>query len=460
MNEQERQARSALWVLFGINTMNFFDRQIIAAVGEPIRHEWMLSDTALGWLATAFTLFYAMVGVPIGRISDRWQRSRILSVGVTVWSIFTAASGLAWNYWSLFAVRLGVGVGEASCAPAGNSLIGDLFPAGKRARAISIFMLGLPVGIFFSNLLGGLIAKAYGWRAAFYLASIPGLILALLALKIKEPRRGGAETYQVSELRSQGSPYWRVLSIPTMWWIILSGALHNFNAYAVNVFLPAFLGRYHGMDVRQANTIAAFVLGAVGVVGLLAGGWAADRISKSRRNGRLMLASGSLLLSTPLVYLALERPKGDLVTYMLLMGIGWMLIFVYYVTVYSAIQDVVEPGLRATAMALYFFAMYVLGGSFGTSIVGMLSDHYARLAMATAGLDPAAATVIPEQFKAAGLHSAFYAVPLVSLVLAGVLWMASRTVAADMERLQRRMQDSSEKDAAPLAAELAAVKES
>ena len=435
-SDQRKQAWFALWVLFGINTMNFFDRQVLAAVTEPIRQEWMLSDTAMGWLTTAFTLLYAAVGVPIGRLSDRLMRARILSVGVAVWSLFTAASGLAWNYWSLFAARLGVGVGEASCAPAGNSLIGDLYPAEKRARAISVFMLGLPIGIFLSNLLSGMLAKAYGWQISFYVACIPGLLFALLALKIKEPKRGGAESYKVAEHKHEGSPYWRVLSIPTMWWIIASGALHNFNAYAVNAFLPAFLGRYHGMDLRQANTITAIVLGAVGVVGLLVGGLAADRLRRTRANGRLLLATGSLLLSTPLVYLALGRPKGDLTTFIILMGSGWMLVYVYYVTVYSAIQDVVEPGLRATAMALYFFAMYVLGGSFGTSIVGMLSDHYARQAMTNAGVNAVGVAVIPEQFKAAGLHSAFYAVPLVSLMLAVVLWMASRTVAADMKKLQ------------------------
>jgi predicted MFS family arabinose efflux permease len=430
---EKRQAWFALLVLFGINTMNFFDRQVLAAVAEPIRKEWLLSDSALGWLNTAFTLIYAAVGVPLGRLSDRWKRTRILSIGIAVWSLLTAASGFAWSFWSLFAARLGVGVGEASCAPAGNSLIGDLYPAQRRARAISIFMLGLPIGIFLSNLISGLVAKAFGWRITFFVACIPGLFLAVLALFLKEPERGAAEAYRTPTTRS-GSPYWRVLSIPTMWWIILSGALHNFNAYAVNAFLPAFLGRYHGMDLRQANSIAAIVLGAVGVIGLLGGGWAADHWSKSKANARLLLASLSMLISTPLVYFALEQPQGSILTFMLLMGAGWMLIYVYYVTVYSAVQDVVEPGLRGTAMALYFFAMYLLGGSFGSSILGMLSDHYAHLAMIEAG-----ATAMAEPFKAAGIHSALYVVPVVSFTLAIVLFLASRTVASDMARLRNWM---------------------
>lgn len=438
---QKKQAWYALWVLFGINLMNFFDRQIPAAVTEPIRKEFNLTDTDIGLLATAFTLVYAAAGVPLGRLADRGARTSVLAWGVTVWSVLTAASGLAWSYSSLFAARLGVGIGEASCSPASNSLIGDLFPAHQRARAISIFMLGLPIGIFLSNLISGTLAQAYGdWRIPFFVACVPGFALALLVLKIREPLRGATEQYQIKVSERGGSPYWRVLRIPTMWWIILSGALHNFNAYAVNAFMPAFLGRYHGLDLKEANTITAFVLGAVGVVGLLAGGLAADWISRKRKDGRLLLSAVCLAVSTPCIYLALGQPKGAMVPFVVLMGIGWMLIYVYYVTVYAAVQDVVEPGLRGTAMALYFFAMYVLGGSFGTTILGWLSDYYASQAMTEAG-----ETVLAPAFRAAGLHSAFYVVPIVSLLLTLVLLAGSRTVSADMEKLQRWMRESAEK---------------
>ena len=430
-----RESWYALLVLFGINMMNFYDRQIPAAVTEPMRKEFLLTDTQIGLLATAFTLIYAVAGVPLGRLSDTRARKKILAAGVTVWSVLTAASGFARSYATLFAARLGVGIGEASCAPAANSLIGDLYPPQKRARAISIFMLGLPIGIFLSNLLSGRLAAAYNnWRVPFLVACVPGLILAVLAFRIREPRRGAADGYTVPPVTSSTrNPYLAVLSIPTMWWIIASGALHNFNAYAVNAFLPAYLGRYHGLGLKDANTITAFVLGAVGVVGLLGGGLAADWITRRRKDGRMLLAALSLAISTPCVYLALGQPKGSIIPFMMLMGIGWMLIYVYYVTVYSAIQDVVDPGSRATAMALYFFAMYVLGGSFGTTILGLLSDHYANKAMLDAG-----GTQI-EAFRAAGLHSAFYVVPLVSLLLAGVLWAGSRTIAKDMSKLVERM---------------------
>ncbi|MFN0083761.1 MAG: MFS transporter, partial [Blastocatellia bacterium] len=234
------------------------------------------------------------------------------------------------------------------------------------------------------------------------------------------------------------SPYHRVLSIPTMWWIILSGALHNFNAYAVNAFLPAYLGRYHGLGLQRANTIAAFTLGAVGVVGLLGGGLLADWARKKSPSGRMLLGSCALFVLTPLTYLALSLPKGAISTFMILMGTGWMLFYVYYVTVYPTVQDVVEPSLRGTAMALYFFAMYVLGGAFGTTILGMLSDHFAKKAMFAAGAD-----ILTEPFKATGLHDAFFIVPVISLLLGLVLFAGSRTVARDMERLQQWMRQAS-----------------
>src|SRR5437899_6985043 len=180
VNPPKDQARYTLAILFAINLLNFYDRQILGALVEPIRKQWALTDSQIGWLATAFTLLYAVVGVPFGRLSDRWKRPQLLSLGVAAWSLLTAASGFAWGYGSLFAARLGVGVGEATCAPTANSLIGDLYPAARRARALAFFMLGLPLGNFLGTFASGLIAAGYGWRMAFYVACIPGLFIAAL----------------------------------------------------------------------------------------------------------------------------------------------------------------------------------------------------------------------------------------------------------------------------------------
>ena len=433
------RARNALFLLFCVNLLNFYDRQIIAVVTEPVRREFGLSDTAIGWLSTAFVLFYAAVGLPLGRWADLGSRSKLLGVGVTIWSLATAASGLAFNYWSLFAARLGVGFGEAAASPASNSLIGDLYPATRRARAISLFMLGLPIGIFLSNLLSGMIAKGYGWRMSFYVATIPGLILAVLVSRIVEPPRGAADAVAgapgptAATPKGGGSiwtPYITLWKIPTLRWIVLSGALHNFNAYAVNGFLPAYLVRYHKLDVAQAGVVAAVVLGLVGVVALLVGGSAADRSRLWRPDGRLILGATCMLLAVPCVYLALALEPGQIAPFAVLMGIGWMLFYIYYATVYASVHDVVPPALRGTAMAVYFFWMYVLGGAFGTAILGMLSDRFARRAMLAAN-----GTEMTEAFKATGLHDAFFIVPVLGLGLALVLYAASRTVAADMKRV-------------------------
>jgi len=162
-------------------------------------------------------------------VSDRKQRRLILSGGVFVWSLLTALSGAARSFSQLIIARLGVGVGEATCSPASTSLIGDLVPTSQRARAVAVWMLGLPLGLGLANGAGGWILQNWGWRNAFYVAAIPGILCALLALGITEPPRGKKEEHAVGERRREGNPYLLVLSIPTMLWIIVSGALHNFN---------------------------------------------------------------------------------------------------------------------------------------------------------------------------------------------------------------------------------------
>lgn len=429
MTEQQKNARFALAVLFGINLMNFFDRQIAGSLAEPIRVEFGLNDTQIGWVATVFTLVYAAVGVPLGRLTDSWLRTRLIAIGVTVWSLFTAASGVAWNYMSFLLTRVGVGVGEASCAPAAQSLIGDLFPPERRARAMAIFMLGLPLGLFASYFLSGVIGEAWGWRAAFFVACVPGLILAILVLFIREPPRGGTELRIALEVPDR--PYSTVLGIRTFWWIILSGLLFNFNAYAINVFQTPFLQRFHSLGLQDASVLSGLSLGLPGVIGLLLGGWLGDRLRTTWPNARVLLPAIALLLAVPCVVMALQQPKGGFVAFTLLMATSTALSYVYYATVYTAIQDVVPPNLRGTAVSLYFFAMYVLGASFGATIMGALSDYFANQAMAAAG-----ATEMAMEFRASGLHDAMYVIPALMLLCSGSLFGASRTIRADMQKMR------------------------
>ncbi len=423
-------AKKALLLLFAVNLLNFFDRQLPGVLGEPIRKEFGLTDAQLGMLGTAFTLVYAAVGLPIGRLADTWIRTRLISIGVTVWSALTAVSGILTGYAGLVAARLGVGIGEATCSPACQSLIGDLFPPEKRSRALGAFMLGLPFGLFLSYVTGAWLGHEYGWRTCFVVAAVPGFIVALLILRLPEPPRGAADAPVATRPEAHASgwqSYQRVMRIRTLWWIVISGALHNFNVYAINAFQTPFLQRYHSLNLRDAALVSAVTVGLVGAIGLLAGGWASDRLSRRRADGRLLLAAGTMLASVPCVFLALAQPPGSIGSFMIPMALGTALSFTYYATVYAAIQDVVEPRLRGSAVAIYFFAMYVMGASMGTYVTGKLSDLLARRAMAEAD-----APAMTEAFRAVGLHDAMYVIPALAFCCALVLFAASRTVGADM----------------------------
>ena len=205
---QAANAWRILFLLFLANLFNFFDRTIPAIIIEPIRMEWHLSDFQLGIIGTAFTIVYAIAGLPLGRMADTGSRSKLMGWGLAAWSGLTAVNGLVGSFWSFLIVRMGIGIGEASYAPAANSLIGDLFPAHRRARAMGIFMLGLPLGLLLAFFTIGWMVKAFdSWRAPFFIAAVPGLILAVFMFFIKEPKRGAAESVQVSqETRGPADP--------------------------------------------------------------------------------------------------------------------------------------------------------------------------------------------------------------------------------------------------------------
>lgn len=413
----------ALLILFLINTVNFFDRLIIGAVGEPIRREFELSDTSLGLLSTAFTLLYAFVGIPFGRLADRVPRKRILAAGVFVWSLLTFASGFARNFTQIFLLRLGVGVGEASCAPAATSLISDLFPEDKRARAMSIFMLGLPVGIALSFAVSGWVSQAYGWRTAFFVAGFPGLLLAAAALFIREPLRSDAPTV-ASTTSFSWEPFRRVFSSQTMFWLILSGAVHNFSLYALSSFMTPYLMRFHDLDIRDANIIAMLVNGIFTLPGLIFGGIAGDLAKRWRTNGGLIVVAAATLLSVPLFYTGIMAEAGSTTVFLLAMGSAFALMYFYYSITYATIADITPRELRGTAMAVYFMAMYLLGGALGPYVVGAMSDHFTRNAAIAGGVTELTAAAL-EPFRGAGLQSAMMIIPVLCIALAIIMFLAA-----------------------------------
>lgn len=416
----------ALAVLFALNFMNFYDRQVVGAVGEKIKQEWQLSDGQLASLTTAFVLLYALVGIPFGRLADTGARRFTLSGGVAIWSAFTALSGAAGSYVTHFLCRMGVGVGEASLAPTANSLIADLFPARRRGRALSIFMLGLPLGLGASYLISGMVVQATGgWRPALYVAAVPGFILAILALYVPDPRRDNTRDTATRGADTTLGAVRAILSIPTMWWVIASGALLNLVMYAVSAFSTSYYIRYHGLDIEHANRFNAMVFGGGGGLGMLIGGWLGDRAGRRGAAGRLQLAMVGCLLAAPLLWLALEQPRGEAWGFAGLMFAAVLTLYFYYSTVYAAIHDLVPSRMRGMAMSVYFFVFYIFT-AIGLIVFGRLSDTMAVRAVATG--------VTAAEGRALGLHSAMYAMPLCCAALVVVLYVASRTAARDAVR--------------------------
>jgi MFS family permease len=412
--DSQRHARATLTVLFLVNALNIYDRQALGAVLEPLRREFHLTDRQLGAIPTAFIIVYAVAGVPLGRLVDRWSRKRLLATAVAVWAGLTGLGGLATSYGMLLATRLGVGIGEAACAPAATSWIGDLVPPGRRARAMAWFMMAVPVGVMLSFAVSGPVAQAYGWRVALALAAAPAAFLVPALLWLPEPVRAkGVAPAALSILR-----------MPALWWIAISGAVVNFILYSFSYFIAAFLTRFHGLSVAQAGIWSGIGSGAAGIAGALAAGAFGDRV---RGGGRLRFAGWAALAATPLSYFAIGLPRGTAATAIVLLMAAYGLWQMYYGLVYAAIQDLVGPALRGTAMAVYFLIMYLCGGAFGPLLVGSLSDNFAKVALGEGAL--------PEEARAFGLHAAMYVIPAMSLVLAAVLWIGSRysRTAADPE---------------------------
>jgi MFS family permease len=310
--------------------------------------------------------------------------------------------------------------------------------------------------------VGPLVAAFGDWRAPFVVAALPGLVLAALMFLVREPERGASEkmrgagpwtaTAAASESAEAASaeaakvpatvaakvaaagPVRTVLGTRTILWLILSGITVNFSAYAGNGFLVPMIQRYFGLELTAAAVTTGFIVGVTGLVGLTAGGWVADKVYQRSEHGRLVFGAGSLVVAALATAAALASGRESVVLFAALFGLGWLAQYSYYTSVYPAIQDVVEPRLRATAVALYFAGMYLLGGAFGPVVVGGLSDALARSAMAAAG-----ATEMTDAFRAVGLHDAMFLIPVSLLLTAVFVFLASRSFAADARRMQGRL---------------------
>jgi MFS family permease len=293
-------------------------------------------------------------------------------------------------------------------------------------------MMAVPLGTALSYMVSGPAAQRFGWRTALVIAALPALILTPALIFVREPRRGASESHVVA---GHDIPAWSLVRIPTLWWIIASGAMVNFNLYALGTFLPAFLTRVHGLSVAQSGFWLGVGHAAAGLFAVLTGGLIGDYAIRKRRDGRMLSAAGAALAAAPLALLSVMQPAGSWVAAIILMCASYGLLNVYYGTVYSALHDIVAPALRGTAMSIYFMAMYLCGASFGPVLTGRLSDLLARRAARMAG-----AATLTEAARATGLHQAMYVIPVLSLGLALVLYAGSRTVAQDMANRDRQLQ--------------------
>lgn len=416
----------SLSVLFLINILNFYDRNVAGALAEPMKKEFDLSDKQIGLLASAFIWIYAIIGVPLGLMADRMKRKTLLVGGVIVWSVLTAMNAFAQNFTHLLIARLGVGIGEAVVAPAATSWIGDLVPTSKRARALALFMLGVPVGGAMSYFLSGPIAQAYGWRTALVIAALPAILLVPPLLMLHEPERGAMDARSIVTDGTRES-MWSVLKIPTLLWIIASGALLNFNMYAYGTFTVSFLIRVHGQPLSQAGIFTGVIMLTGGVAGGLIAGRVGDWIIRQRKDGRLLAAALFALAGAPLAYFGVIQPNGSLAAAVVLLALAYGSCNTYYGLVYSSIQEIVAPALRATTMSIYFMFMYMCGASMGPLLTGTISDWRANAAAAAAH-----STVVTGAHKAVGLQEAMLIIPVLGLLLAIVLYAASRTITADI----------------------------
>jgi len=287
--ERERpDSRRALtlFLLVLVYTFNFIDRQIVGILAVPIKADLGLSDTQLGLMGgLAFALFYTGLGIPVAILADRFSRTWIMTGALVIWSAMTAACGLAHNFWQLFLARLGVGVGEAGGVAPAYSLISDMFPPGQRARALSIYSFGIPIGSALGIVFGGVIASMIDWRFAFFAVGIAGVILApIFRLTVREPERGRFDTQQ--EKRPPPAPSAIVRALvgkPSFWLISLGASCSSMMGYGLFFWLPSFFVRSHGLTLLDASLFYGAALLIGGLAGIWAGGWLGDRFGQAKR---------------------------------------------------------------------------------------------------------------------------------------------------------------------------------
>jgi MFS family permease len=386
-----------LLILLLAYIFNFIDRQIIGVLALPIKAELDLSDKQLGLMGgIAFALFYSGLAIPIAWLADRKSRVNIIAASVALWSAFTAACGLAQNFWQLFLARMGVGVGEAGGVAPSYALITDFYPKEKRGRALAFFSLGIPIGSALGVFFGGWIASHLDWRAAFLIVGLAGLPAALLVkLFVPEPVRGGYDS--ADGTASAPAPPFSVVAAtlarnPSFWLLAFGAASGSILGYGLIFWLPSFFARsfdFAGMDGVMAMLPGWFAgdadskllrvsifYGSIvlvgGVAGTWLGGWLGDRTGPSDPGSYARIPALCFLAAAPTFALGLFAPS--LWLGWMLFATGQMLALAWLGPVIAAVQHIVPPNMRATASASFLFINNLIGIGFGIFFLGFMSD--------------------------------------------------------------------------------------
>jgi len=366
---------AALAVLTGINLLNYLDRWIVAALAESMKHsELRLSDAQLGSLMTGFLVVYMATAPLFGSLGDRRSRPRLLGLGVAIWSVATALAGFARSFAALFLARAAVGIGEAAYGTISPALLADSFPRERRGRVLAVFFAAIPVGSALGYIVGGLVDRYLGWRSAFFVAGVPGLVLAGLVLRLYDPPRGAQDPDApvAPVVPAARAAYDALLRNRTYVLTVLGYAAYTFAIGALAFWTPSFLERTRGISKAHATVQFGAVVVATGFVGTYAGGWLGDRLLRRSRQAYLWLSGLVTLVAAPLTLVALTAVTPAV--YWTAIVAAELCLFASTGPINSTIVNVVDPGMRATAVAFSIFAIHVLGDVPSPSLVGVISD--------------------------------------------------------------------------------------
>jgi predicted MFS family arabinose efflux permease len=365
----------ALFLLTGISICGFIDRIIMQVLVEPMKAAFHLNDLEIGLLVgLAFALLNVLLGLWIARLAERRRRVSLVWIGTILWSIATSLCGAAGSFGALLAARIGVGVGEAVGIPATSSLLSDFFRRERRATVMSVLNLAPPIGAFLGSAGGAMVAQAYGWRYAFYVAAIPGFVLAvLLLLTVPEPERGvhdriAGDRGDVPPLSAVLARIWRRRSLTHL---LLGSTLASMTGFAVNAFLAAFLLRRFGFSLRDAGVVAGLIASLPASLSVFGAGWLADRWGRGDARYYGWIPGISLLIAAPLYALAVTRD--DPATVIALLTLSAIVQYCYLGPTAGVFQNMMHPRMRASSAAFNSMVYSLIGGAVGPLLIGGLS---------------------------------------------------------------------------------------